>query len=122
MSTNDTVAHKYDVFYVNLGTERNGSIQNGIRPCVVVGNDIGNKYSPIILVVPITTRQKKLLPTHLNVNKGDGGLSYNSTILFEQVMTISKEQIVSQKYGSLSNKANEINQKLLISFGIYNVQ
>lgn len=122
MSTNDTVVHKYDVFYVNLGTERNGSIQNGIRPCVVVGNDIGNKYSPIILVVPITTRQKKSLPTHLDVNEGDGGLLFNSTILFEQVMTISKEQIVSQKYGSLSNKANEINQKLLISFGIYNVQ
>ena len=120
MPTNEKMVHKYDIFYVDLGTIRNGSIQNGLRPCLVVGNDIGNKFAPIVLVVPITTRQKKPLPTHLDINKGDGGLLYDSTILFEQIITISKNQIVS-KVGSLINMADRINKKLLISLGIDNI-
>ena len=108
--------HKYDVFYVDLGTTRNGSIQNGYRPCMVVGNNIGNKYAPILLVIPITTRKKKILPTHVKVNKEDG-LPYNSTLLCEQIMTISKEQL-GYKICSLEEKAETIDKKLHVSLGL----
>lgn len=121
MNTNEKVQqnteiHKYDVFYVDLGTERNGSIQNGYRPCMVVGNNIGNKYSPILLIVPITTRKKKFLPTHLKVDK-ENGLPYDSTILCEQIMTVSKEQL-SDKICSLKEKSETIDKKLHVSLGL----
>ena len=121
MNTNEKVQqnteiHKYDVFYVDLGTTRNGSIQHGNRPCMVVGNNVGNKYAPILLVVPITTRKKKFLPTHLKVDKEDG-LPYNSTLLCEQIMTIPKEQL-GEKICSLEEKAKAIDKKLHISLGL----
>lgn len=121
MNTNEKVqqnteVHKYDVFYVDLGTERNGSIQNGYRPCMVVGNNIGNKYAPILLIVPITTRKKKFLPTHLKVDKEDG-LPYDSTLLCEQIMTISKEQL-GDKICSLEEKSEFIDKKLHVSLAL----
>lgn len=121
MNTNEKVqqnteVHKYDVFYIDLGTTRNGSIQHGNRPCMVVGNNVGNKYAPILLVVPITTRKKKFLPTHVKVDKEDG-LPFDSTILCEQIMTISKEQL-GEKICSLKNKRELIDRKLLVSLGI----
>lgn len=121
MNTNEKVQqnteiHKYDVFYVDLGTTRNGSIQHGNRPCMVVGNNVGNKYAPILLVVPITTRKKKFLPTHLKVDKEDG-LPYNSTLLCEQIMTISKEQL-GDKICSLEEKSKFIDKKLHISLAL----
>ena len=78
------------------------SVQRGCRPAVVIGNDIGNKHSPILLVTPITSKTHKAkLPTHVMIPEGEAGLIRDSMVLAEQIHTISKNQ-VTKKIGSLS--------------------
>lgn len=78
------------------------SVQHGCRPAVVIGNNIGNKHSPILLVTPITSKTHKTkMPTHVMIPEGEAGLSRDSMVLAEQIHTISKSQ-VQRKIGSLS--------------------
>ena len=65
---------RLDIYWIDLG-KGNGSIQGGLRPCVVTTNDMANKFSPVIQVAPITSMTKKKLPTHVNVKQGEAGLS-----------------------------------------------
>lgn len=75
--------------------QNQGSVQRGKRPAVVIQNDMGNKYSTTTIVVPITGKVKKELPTHHQLySKNYCCLKCDSTILAEQVLTISKEQIL----------------------------
>ena len=93
-----------------------GSIQHGFRPVVVVQNDVGNKYSPITIVVPITTKKerKQYLPTHVRVNN-QTGLKPNSTVLCEQIMTVNKDSLKLQ-IGKLNRrKLMEVNVALAVS-------
>lgn len=78
-----------DIIYCDLGL-RNGSVQSGIRPCVVVSNDINNIYSTVYIVVPLTSQRKKDLPTHVEI-------ADNSYALCEQVTTVSEQQILRKK-------------------------
>jgi len=79
---------------VNFGAMQ-GSVQKGIRPAVIIQNNTGNKYSTTTIVVPITGKMKKALPTHHKLLKKDYGcLKCDSTLLGEQVLTISKSQIL----------------------------
>lgn len=79
---------------VNFGAMQ-GSVQKGIRPAVIIQNNIGNKYSTTTIVVPITGKMKKELPTHHKLFRKDYGcLKCDSTLLGEQVLTISKSQIL----------------------------
>lgn len=78
-----------EIIYCDLGSTV-GSVQSGIRPCVVVSNDKGNLHSNIYTVVPLTSRHKTYLPTHV-------GLSSGSTALCEQTTTISEKQILRKK-------------------------
>lgn len=69
-----------------------GSIQNGLRPCVVISNNKANKYSPIVIVVPLTSKCKKQMPTHYTVNPSlSNGLKSTSIVLAEQILTVSKD-------------------------------
>ena len=106
---------KFEVYYVDLG-KGIGSVQAGLRPCVVVSNDTGNYYATIVMVAPITSKQKHKLPTHVEVGVKDG-LKTSSTILLEQIMTISKDQL-QQYQCNLIHRADEIDKKIDISFGI----
>jgi len=92
-----------DVYYAELGATNNGSVINGNRPVVIIQNDIGNRYSPVVIVAPMTTKRKtKHLPTHVLLLKEKAKWLYrDSTILTEQIFTVSKEQI-SHKMGHLS--------------------
>ncbi|MET3209750.1 UNVERIFIED_CONTAM: mRNA interferase MazF [Paenibacillus sp. PvR008] len=83
---------RLDMWNVQLGSSK-GSVQSGERPCVVIGNNIGNKYSPVVIVAPVTSRVKKDMPTHVKVSVADTGLYHDSIILLEQIMTISKDQL-----------------------------
>lgn len=83
-----------DIYTVNLG-EGFGSIQGGLRPCIVISNNIGNHYAPVVMIAPLTTRTKHGIPTHVSIS-AELGLPYNSTILYEQVMTINKTQLESR--------------------------
>ncbi|MCP1185032.1 type II toxin-antitoxin system PemK/MazF family toxin [Paenibacillus sp. 1781tsa1] len=93
---------RLDMWNANLGSNR-GSVQSGERPVVVLGNDRGNKYSPVVIVAPVTSKVKKPMPTHVKVGAEEVGLYDDSIILLEQIMTISKDQL-DFKIASLSEK------------------
>ena len=109
---------KGDIVYVDLGNVI-GSEQGGIRPCLVVQNDIGNLYAPTTIVAPLTSRlYKKEMPTHLYIDPKDSGLLKGSIALFEQVRIIDKSRI-KDKVGKVMGKVyNQIDECLMISFGI----
>ncbi len=122
MTGTNTYIRKYDIFYVYLGSERNGSVQNGgstgIRPCIVINNKVACAVSPVLLVVPITSsngKHAKELPTHLDL--GDT-LKKHSVAMFEQILTVNRYQLKS-KIASLSeNLIEAADEKLKISLGL----
>ena len=85
-----------NVYIVNLG-DTIGSVQGGMRPCVVLSNDVNNAHSPTVQVVPLTSSEKTELPIHYTLDaKGHTFLKYDSIALTEQFTTIDKSQI--QRY------------------------
>ena len=94
-----------------------GSEQGGIRPVVIVQNDMGNRYSPTIIVVPITTRlNKKNLPTHTKINNSN--LLKESIALMEQIRTIDKSRLI-EFIGVLNeSEMNRITEALRISIDV----
>ncbi len=86
-----------DVFYANL--VENGSIQGGIRPVIIISNDMNNKFSTVVHVIPVTSKVKKKLPVHVLINKNNI-FSSDSQALVEQLTTINKNDLCEKK-GSL---------------------
>ena len=106
-----------DIFEVDLG-EYEGHIQGGYRPCVVVQNNVGNKYSPVTIVYPLTTKvnSKKKIPTHVIIKSIE--TDKPSMILCEQPMTINKSQLKRYR-GTLGLKdIEEMNKATIISLGL----
>lgn len=96
-----------------------GSEQGGVRPVLVIQNDIGNKYSPTIIAAAITSQlQKAKLPTHIELDKIDG-LPKNSVVLLEQIRTLDKRRLREKVCEISSIKMIEINNALLVSLGFY---
>ncbi len=122
MTETTAYIRKGDIFYVELGTERNGSVQNGgasgVRPCVVMANKVACEVSPVLLVVPITSsfgKHRKGMPTHLELGNT---LPKKSVALFEQVLTVNRYQL-RDKVAKLSDDLlEEANKKIMISFGL----
>jgi len=97
-----------------------GSEQGGVRPVLVVQNDIGNKYSPTIIAAAITSKlDKAKLPTHIELSKQDYfGLEKDSVVLLEQIRTIDKTRL-KEKIGELSElKMSQVNRAMMISLGV----
>ena len=89
-----------DIYLLNLKHD-SGSVQAGIRPLVIIQNDVGNLYSTTTIVCSITSANKKWLPTHMNVFKS-GGLTKPSIVLCEQIFTVNKSDL--QKHvGTITN-------------------
>ena len=110
------IVKKGDLFFADLSPVV-GSEQGGIRPVLVVQNDVGNKYSPTIIVAAITSQSKAKLPTHVNL-EADGGLSKNSVVLMEQLRTIDKKRL-KEHIGTLSSaQLPTVDKALSISLGI----
>ena len=109
-----------DLFYADLSPVI-GSEQGGVRPVVIIQNDIGNKFSPTTIVAAITSvKNKSSMPTHVNVGKDVGGLPKDSVILLEQIRTIDKKRL-REKIGSFSNDImNKINEAMSISLALEN--
>lgn len=107
-----------DLFYADLSPVV-GSEQGGVRPVIVIQNDIGNKYSPTIIVVPVTSQTNKAkLPTHVKLAGKRFGLPKNSVALLEQVRTIDKKRL-RDKLGSFDHKTMlKINEAIAISVGL----
>lgn len=107
-----------DIYYADLSPVV-GSEQGGIRPVLIVQNDVGNKFSPTVIAAAITSQRDKTdLPTHIKVDADGCGLSKDSIVLLEQVRTIDKQRL-KEKMGSLdTGSMNRINQALSVSFGL----
>lgn len=107
---------KYEIYYANLSGNI-GSEQGGLRPVLIIQNDIGNKYAPTTIIAPITSRSKSNLPTHLLIDGGNCGLSKDSCILFEQLRTIDKQRL-GDYVGTLTHDlVEQAQQKIMASFG-----
>lgn len=107
-----------DIFYADLNPVV-GSEQGGIRPVLVVQNDVGNKYSPTVIVAAITSQiDKAKLPTHVELKSADYGLEKDSVILLEQLRTIDKRRL-KEKITFLDQDIMEkIDEALKISLGL----
>ena len=107
-----------EIYYADLSPVV-GSEQGGIRPVLIVQNDIGNRYSPTVIAAAITSqREKTHLPTHIEVKSHDCGLTRDSIVLLEQIRTLDKKRL-KEKMGRLSDSSmTEINDALRVSFGL----
>lgn len=111
------IVKRGDIFYADLGPVI-GSEQDGIRPIVIIQNDIGNKYSPTVIGLAITTKTKSNIPTHIPITVKESGLSQDSVILVEQIRTIDKCRLIN-KVGYLNqNIMDKVKDALKISFNI----
>ena len=107
-----------DIFYADLSPVV-GSEQGGLRPVLIVQNDIGNKYSPTVIAAAITSKlDKAKLPTHIDVYAEEFGLSKNSVVLLEQIRTLDKRRL-REKMGHLDDiLMQKVNDAITISFGL----
>lgn len=107
-----------DIFYADLSPVV-GSEQGGMRPVLVIQNDIGNKYSPTIIAAAITSKiNKAKMPTHIELSANVYGLNKDSVILLEQIRTIDKRRL-REKIGRLDlDMMHRVDKALFISFGI----
>lgn len=107
-----------EIYYADLSPVV-GSEQGGMRPVLIVQNDIGNKHSPTVIAAAITSqRDKSHLPTHIEIDSASCGLAKDSIVLLEQIRTLDKKRL-KERMGSLDSVAmGKIDSALSISFGL----
>lgn len=107
-----------DIYYADLSPVV-GSEQGGLRPVLIVQNDVGNKFSPTVIAAAITSQKYKTnLPTHIQVHADECGLARDSIVLLEQVRTLDKRRL-KEKMGNLdSEDMMRVNKALSVSFGL----
>ena len=112
------ICKRGEIFYADLSPVV-GSEQGGIRPVLIVQNNIGNKYSPTVIVAAITSKMNKAkMPTHIEIDAKDYGLSKDSMILLEQIRTLDKRRL-KEKIGVADKRVmDEVNEALAVSFGL----
>ena len=120
VSTNLDIKRGY-LYYADLSPVV-GSEQGGVRPVLIIQNDIGNKYSPTVIVAAITSQiNKAKLPTHIEISAHEYGLNKDSVILLEQIRTIDKKRL-REKIGCLDkNMMLKVNNSLQISLGLFTI-
>ena len=107
-----------DIFYADLSPVV-GSEQGGLRPVLIVQNDVGNRHSPTVIAAAITSRMGKArLPTHIDVGGERAGLARDSVILLEQIRTLDKSRL-KEKMGHLDDEVMRgVNSAISVSFGL----
>ena len=118
----DSNIKRGDIYYADLSPVV-GSEQGGIRPVLIVQNNVGNRYSPTVIAAAITSQiNKAKMPTHITVGAPNYGLTKDSIILTEQIRTLDKRRL-REKMGSLDEKAmRHVDEALAVSFGPGSVQ
>ena len=116
-SNPDYTVRRGDIYYADLSPVV-GSEQGGIRPVLIVQNDVGNTSSPTVIAAAITSRTGKArLPTHIEV-VASGGLAKDSVILLEQIRTLDKRRL-KEKMGHLDDRLmKQVNEAISVSFGL----
>ncbi len=107
-----------DIYYADLSPVV-GSEQGGLRPVLIIQNDVGNRYSPTVIAAAITSRMgKNRLPTHIDIHADKVGLAKDSVVLLEQIRTLDKRRL-KEKMGHLDDRMmNEVNTAIAVSFGL----
>ena len=116
----DLIIKRGDIFFADLSPVV-GSEQGGLRPVLIIQNDVGNKYSPTVIVAAITSQVNKTkLPTHVEIGALGNGLSKNSVVLMEQLRTIDKRRL-KEKIGHIDEPSIEkVQSALTVSLGMGN--
>lgn len=112
------IVKRGDIYYADLSPVV-GSEQGGVRPVLIIQNDIGNKYSPTVIAAAITSQiNKAKMPTHIELSAKEYGLSKDSVVLLEQIRTIDKKRL-REKTGHLDDELmGRVNEALSVSFGL----
>lgn len=112
--------HRGEIYYADLSPVV-GSEQGGMRPVLIVQNDVGNKHSPTVIAAAITSKlDKAKLPTHIPLGSGNCGLAKDSVVLLEQIRTIDKQRL-KERMGELDySHMNAVDTALSVSFGLGN--
>lgn len=104
-----------DVYLANLGNTE-GSIQGGTRPVVIIQNNMGNRFSPTLIIAPVTSRMtKKNIPTHVKIKNK---LAKESIVLLEQIRTINKSELKNYITTLDENNIKDINRAICVSLGM----
>lgn len=107
-----------DIYYADLSPVV-GSEQGGLRPVLIIQNDVGNRYSPTVIAAAITSRMgKNRLPTHIDIHADRVGLAKDSVVLLEQIRTLDKRRL-KEKMGHLDDSMmRAVNTAIAVSFGL----
>ena len=107
-----------DIYYADLSPVV-GSEQGGLRPVLIIQNDVGNRYSPTVIAAAITSRMgKNRLPTHIDIHADRVGLAKDSVVLLEQIRTLDKRRL-KEKMGHLDDSMmSAVNTAIAVSFGL----
>lgn len=113
-----TTVRRGDIYYADLSPVV-GSEQGGIRPVLIVQNDVGNRFSPTVIVAAITSQKDKAkLPTHIQLNSTGSGLARESIVLLEQIRTLDKRRL-KERMGRLDEASmRRIDRAIQVSFGL----
>ncbi len=112
------IVKRGDVYFADLSPVV-GSEQGGVRPVLILQNDIGNRFSPTVIVAAITAQiQKAKLPTHVEIDAKKYGFERNSVILLEQIRTIDKQRLTDKITQLDDPMMQEVNKALQISLGL----
>ncbi|MBB6730832.1 type II toxin-antitoxin system PemK/MazF family toxin [Cohnella zeiphila] len=112
------IVKRGDVFYADLSPVV-GSEQGGVRPVLVIQNDIGNRFSPTVIVAAITAQiQKAKLPTHVEIEAKTHGLDRDSVVLLEQIRTIDKQRLTDKITHLEEEMMRKVDDALQISVGL----
>lgn len=112
------IVKRGDVYFADLSPVV-GSEQGGVRPVLIIQNDIGNRFSPTVVVAAITAQiQKAKLPTHVEINAKKYGFDRDSVILLEQIRTIDKQRLTDKITHLDEDMMNRVNEAIQISLGL----
>jgi mRNA interferase MazF len=112
------IVKRGDVFYADLSPVV-GSEQGGVRPVLVIQNDIGNRFSPTVIIAAITAQiQKAKLPTHVEIEAKIHGMERDSVILMEQIRTIDKQRLTDKITHLDDETMRKVDEALQISVGL----
>ncbi|MDQ0216590.1 mRNA interferase MazF [Oikeobacillus pervagus] len=112
------IVKRGDVYFADLSPVV-GSEQGGVRPVLIIQNDIGNRFSPTVIVAAITAQiQKAKLPTHVEINAKRYGFERDSVILLEQIRTIDKQRLTDKITHLDDEMMEKVDESLQISLGL----
>ena len=114
----DKSVRRGDIFYADLSPVV-GSEQGGVRPVLIIQNDLGNRHSPTVIAAAITSQMNKAkLPTHIELIGQDCGLTKDSVVLLEQIRTLDKRRL-REHMGRLDGALmDDVDQAIAVSFGL----